>query len=409
MRLTNKLCAQHIGWHFKKHWLVQGKRVPRETGAAAELQRLGVQVKSPEEILEPKRERKVVNIIGSALKPVLEDHTHPNWHSNPCHLFSDNNVLLGGIPQAQVLTNSIEIQNFPQHIDDAIKNQQLPSVLDKNVRHAILSSHVLDAEQVKLPKVKLVDRPAFNLPRVYGISHERRNRLLLNKLLFEIEKLAGRSVSVRRKLVDNAGFKTSISKDGDLLGFDTKADKLICSTRALSTIKGKFDGDLPDLYPMKCTISIPKCQIYTEDNLYPFRPDVNCSHPHTLFAYFDKHLTRNSHGSEVTENQFQARTMVKAFALAVARAKQLHGNSTAGALTRPIVVQSIQTDGRVFHFGIFQLNTLDLNSSSATKNYWFHRQSTELFTECGYQAGRPHLEGYNGETIRILNAFYHNS
>lgn len=56
MRLTNKLYAQHIGWHFKKHWQVQGRRVPRETGAAAELLKMGIQVKTPDELLNDKKE-----------------------------------------------------------------------------------------------------------------------------------------------------------------------------------------------------------------------------------------------------------------------------------------------------------------------------------------------------------------
>lgn len=56
MRLTNKLCAQHIGWHFKKHWQVQGRRVPRETGAAAELLKMGIRVKTPDELLNKKQE-----------------------------------------------------------------------------------------------------------------------------------------------------------------------------------------------------------------------------------------------------------------------------------------------------------------------------------------------------------------
>lgn len=59
MRLTNKLYAQHIGWHFKKHWQVQGRRVPRETGAAAELFKLGIQVKPTDEVLNPKIEPKM--------------------------------------------------------------------------------------------------------------------------------------------------------------------------------------------------------------------------------------------------------------------------------------------------------------------------------------------------------------
>jgi len=82
-------------------------------------------------------------------------------------------VLIGGLPQAQVLTNCIEIPSFPKQIEDAIASQQLPKSIDKSIRHAILASHVLDAEQVKLPKVRVPERPRFNLPRSYGISHER--------------------------------------------------------------------------------------------------------------------------------------------------------------------------------------------------------------------------------------------
>ncbi|XP_032578899.1 39S ribosomal protein L37, mitochondrial [Drosophila sechellia] len=409
MRLTNTLCAQHIGWHFKKHWLVQGRRVPKETGAAAELLKLGVLVKNPEDLLNAKVERKLVDIVGTREKTVSEDSRHPDWHPTVCNNYSDNSVLIGGLPQAQVLTNSIVIQTFPKHIEDAISNQQLPNSVDKSVRHAILASHVLDAEQVKLPKVRLPERPAFNLPRSYGISHERVNRLLVNKLLHESEKLAGRSVSVQRKLIDNASFKTSLSRDGDLLGFSINAEKVVFANRAIESVKGKFEGDLPDLYPMKSTISIPKYHIYRTENLYPFRTDISCSHPHTIFTVFNKHQVKNSHGSEVTTSQLQARTLIKAFVVAAARAKQLHGDSVEGALPKPIVVQSVQTDGRTFHFGVLQLNTLDLGANSTTKNYWFHRQNYNLFAECSYEGGRTSLDNYNGEVFRIFNAFYNNS
>lgn len=114
-----------------------------------------------------------VNIVGDRERPIPLDSSHPNWHSKVCHSISDTNVVVGGLPQAQVLTNSIEIPTFPKKIEDAIANQELPSSIDKNVKHAILSSHVYDAEQVKLPKVRNPDRPNFNLPRTYGISHER--------------------------------------------------------------------------------------------------------------------------------------------------------------------------------------------------------------------------------------------
>ncbi|XP_016959775.1 39S ribosomal protein L37, mitochondrial [Drosophila biarmipes] len=409
MRLTKTLCAQHLGWHFKKHWLVQGKRVPKETGAAAELLKLGVKVKNPEDILNPKVEKKLVDIVGTREKTIPEDSRHPDWHSAVCHSYVDNSVLIGGLPQAQVLTNCIEIPTFPKQIEDALASQQLPKSVDKSIRHAILASHVLDAEQVKLPKVRVPERPRFNLPRSYGISHERVNRLLVNKLLQETEKIAGRSVSVRKRFIDNATFKTSLSKDGDLLGFSVNAEKVVFANRAIEVIKGKFEGNLPDLYPMKTTISIPKRHIYQKENFYPLRTDISCSHPHTIFTVFNKHLVKNAHGSEVTTSQLHARTLVKAFVVAAARARQLHGESLEGVLPKPIVVQSVQTDGRTFHFGVLQLNTLDLGANSTTKNYWFHRQNYDLFSECSYEAGRTHLENYNGDVFRIFNAFYNNS
>ncbi|XP_062127244.1 large ribosomal subunit protein mL37 isoform X2 [Drosophila sulfurigaster albostrigata] len=408
MRLTNKLYAQHIGWHFKKHWQVQGRRVPKDTGAAAELLKMGVQVKTSEDVLNPKTEPKLVEIVGASLKPIPEDETHPNWHSTACHLFGDSNVLLGGLPQAQVLTNSIEINEFPRQIDEAIFNAQLPKTLDRSVQNAIFSSQLLDAQQVKLPKIKLADRPAYNLPRLYGISQERRNRLLMNKLLFEIEKLAGRSVTVRRKLIDNVTFQTSLIKDNDVLVFKISGDKLISSARPLDAIKGKFNGDLPDLYPMKSTVSMPKQHIYTENTFYPIRKDITFSHPHTIFTYFDKTIVGNVHGSEVSKTQFYGRSLLKAFVVAASRAKQLGDVPANGVLQKPIVVQCIQTDGQEFHFGVLQLNTLNLSTDSATKNYWFHRPSVELFSECSYQTGRPYLGGYNSEAFRILNAFYNN-
>lgn len=57
MRLTNKLFAQHLGWTFKKHWKVQGNRVPRDTGAQNVLASMGFEVKEVSDVLKPKFDR----------------------------------------------------------------------------------------------------------------------------------------------------------------------------------------------------------------------------------------------------------------------------------------------------------------------------------------------------------------
>ncbi|XP_055851735.1 39S ribosomal protein L37, mitochondrial [Episyrphus balteatus] len=410
MRFTNKLCAQHLGWMFKKHWQIQGKRVARDTGAASELAKLGIEVKNPKDVLkEPRSKQNFERLVFAEplITQTAEDAFHPNWHAKPCHVYGDSNVLLEGVAQAQILTKTIEINGFPKNIEETISKMQLNSNVDKNIQNSIMASHVLDAEQVKLPKIKIPERPAFTLPREYGISHNRRRRLLINKLIFECEKLSGSSVTSRRQIFDNAAFNVSLTKDGDLLQFELSADTFMTSAKPIEAVKGKYETELPDLYPIKHTITIPKKNIYTTKNSYPLRSALPCSHPHTIFVHFDKENVKNLHQTPVTTSQFQARNLLKAFTVASARAKQLYGESVE-QLPKPIVVQSIQTDGQTFHFGVYQLNTLQLSGLDGIKNYWFHLPNVDLFAECGYKVGRPVLEGYNKDCFRYLKAFYSN-
>ncbi|KAM7364116.1 mitochondrial ribosomal protein L37 [Cochliomyia hominivorax] len=409
MRFSPRLYAQHLGWTFKKHWQIQGKRIPNDTGAAAELQKLGIQVKDVEDIINPKLEKVRIEIEGNHPIVLSEDETHPHWHQQKCHMYGNANVLLQGVQQAQVLTKTIEINAFPKALEESIMKMQLPSNVDRHVPLLIMASHVLDAEQTKLPKIKLPDRPAFNLSRYYGISHQRRNRLLTNKLIAECEKLSGRNVSAQRRVLDQVDFKVTVPKGEELLQFEISAEKLITSSRPIEQIKVKYDCELPDLYPVKYTISMPKKNIYTTETFYPLSDKINCSHPHTIITFFNKEFVGNLHEVGVTTTQFQSRTMLKAFSVAAARAKQLYGETAINNLPKPIVVQSIQTDGRTFHFGIFQLNTLALGDDNGLKNYWFHESNMDLFSECGYKTGRPYLEGYNKDVFRCINAFYNNA
>lgn len=55
MKLTVILFRQHIGWHFKKHWRVQGKRKITETSALKILKQNGIPVYEPKDILGKKQ------------------------------------------------------------------------------------------------------------------------------------------------------------------------------------------------------------------------------------------------------------------------------------------------------------------------------------------------------------------
>ena len=44
-------------------------------------------------------------------QPVSQDITHPNWKDNPCLMYEDNDLLVEGLPQAQVITNTVVFEN----------------------------------------------------------------------------------------------------------------------------------------------------------------------------------------------------------------------------------------------------------------------------------------------------------
>lgn len=55
MKISTVLLRQHIGWHFSKNWVVQGRRKPIGTGVEKVLKERNVQVFKPEDILKKKK------------------------------------------------------------------------------------------------------------------------------------------------------------------------------------------------------------------------------------------------------------------------------------------------------------------------------------------------------------------
>lgn len=57
MRLTQILNRQHIDFMFKRHWLVQGKRVPGNTFVEEYLAKKGVKIEDALEYIKEKPEQ----------------------------------------------------------------------------------------------------------------------------------------------------------------------------------------------------------------------------------------------------------------------------------------------------------------------------------------------------------------
>lgn len=116
---------------------------------------------------------------------------------------------------------------------------------------------------------------------------------------------------------------------------------------------------------------------------------------------------KNLYDAPVTDDQFESRAMLKGFAVAASRAHSLYGRNVKD-LKKPITVQVVQLESKRVQFGIFQLNTLDLDGDSGLKNFWFRKLITNLYDDCFYNDGRPALTSYNFDVLRLMSVFYGN-
>lgn len=116
---------------------------------------------------------------------------------------------------------------------------------------------------------------------------------------------------------------------------------------------------------------------------------------------------KNEFETNVTQDQFESRAILKAFAVAASRAHSLYG-ADVKTLDNPIVVQVVQLESENVQFGIFQLNTLDLTGTEGKKNYWCSKPVMQLYEKCYYNDGRPTMLSYNFDVFKMMNMFYGN-
>ncbi|KAJ4435100.1 hypothetical protein ANN_23675, partial [Periplaneta americana] len=345
--------------------------------------------------------------------PLPRDHTHPMYHERCCLMYKDHNVLLRGLDQGKILTKTVEIKSgLPVEVENLMGALELPEQ-DTLVQRCILKSHLFDAMQVKLPKIHDPERPAWVFPRVYGIAAHRRNNLMSSKLIQLCEFACGNTSAAisSRALVQDAVVFVPFEKDGDLIQMELTVDFMLCGATPLkpyadaAEVQKTQDIELPDLYPIKHTITLETEHIYEIKNVFPVRQGSRYPHIHTAVINYDETQVKNIYETPVTEEQVLGRTLLKSFATAAAQAQQRYGTNVKD-LPEPVTVQCVQTDGRLFHFAVLQLNTLDLDGTEGKKNIFWTLPRISLFESCMYVKGKPSLEGYNAEVFNRLLAFY---
>lgn len=409
MRLTQVLRRHHLGRLIKKVWNDQRERKPADIQLESKLEKFGIKIIDPLGNCEQKKFEKIT-VEQPFYEKVKFDKTHPDWKNKVCLIYKDHNVLQNGIPQAQNLLKTIQVDNeLPQQIRE--KEVDISEDIHRLTERTIYASNIFDAHQEKLPKRTDPNRPAWNFPRDYGITLTRRSNNLFKQLLQVCECVNGPELARTRSIFHNGIAAVSLEKESKLLQFALSFDLVVVSTKPLTKIEDQnalMELDFPSIYPFNSTVSLNKTHIYKTEDLYSIEATSPWSNVHTIFITHNPEEVKNLTELPVIEDQIHARSMIKSFTVAASNARQKYGQDVKH-LPEPITVQCVQSNGQDFHFSVFQLNTLDINKTEGIRNFWWSSPTLQLFEQAGYESGRPIVKAYNPEVIKKLFAFYRNT
>lgn len=319
----------------------------------------------------------------------------------PCHVFHQRTNMLEGVRQALWLTKSQLSSGFPR---------PLLAAAHAHTRH--------------LPDLQQRVTDAIRHARFWSTTETRAARdtysdVLLKNLLHVCAALQlSNATTSRRMFAEKHSLSASWRRGGDLFQIRGQNGLLLSSVDPLPQVSSKQEvldtarHVLQTFYPVSPTIDLQKVHVYKEDvNCTGFRDDHAYPHGHTLY-FLDGVGAR----CRLRPDQFRAKMIMFCFGNALARAHTQYGSSTQPLLDRPITIQAVGTNGRIFQFVVFQLNTTDLSGDDGVKNQLWLDEDVHLYNFAKVQplikkkqvkvpAG---LTGFEPETFSKFLALYLN-
>lgn len=95
--------------------------------------------------------------------------------------------------------------------------------------------------------------------------------LLSSRLISHCERYHGHTIAADRKIVSDAFFVTPFSREGSTVQFELSAETFVTSKKPIAAFdvdQSIKDQEIPDIFPLKNTISIPKVHFYDERSDY---------------------------------------------------------------------------------------------------------------------------------------------
>ncbi|KAM4641555.1 large ribosomal subunit protein mL37 [Discoglossus pictus] len=273
------------------------------------------------------------------------------YRDQPAYVFNRSCRLLGGVRQALWLTKSALIPGLPRPIQGIYEDPGYHFSNHEELAHNVVANACLWHSTEDQPA-----REVFCPKLLHGLLH------LCRTQNSKFPALSQRSVADNCRLAVSWTRESNIYQVRGIEGSFLSARTPLAPLASTDEIQNTEQSALESLHPLSPAIDLQEVNVYEEKIDSGFRPGYPFSHPHTVYL-MDPCSTK----AKFLPDQLRAKMIMVAYGTALAKAKMLLGEN-AKTLQHPVVVQSIATDGQLFQFMLFQLNTLDLDSNDGVKN-----------------------------------------
>ncbi|NXX15276.1 RM37 protein, partial [Podargus strigoides] len=268
-----------------------------------------------------------------------------------------------GVRQAQWLTKTKRVEGLPPSVCSIVDGpvQQLEG-LEEGVKRAISHArfwNTTEAAPKRQHYCPVLFEDLIHLCRLMSVNYP---------------SLAKRMLARNYKIAATWERESALLQVRGLNGILMNSMAPIPPVATKEEILATKEHVLETFYPISPTIDLQEVNVYQELNDTGFKDGYPYSHPHTLFFLESANIRTYRFRPE----QLRAKMLMFAFGNALAKAKVLYGNDPK-VLEQPVVVQSIGTDGQVFQFMVFQLNTTDLVSNDGIKNLVWIDSDQQLY------------------------------
>jgi hypothetical protein len=418
-------------WQWNNSWYLQQERPVNNYKIKEALVERGIPVYTPDELISPFLPRVTMPpedemFDNTRISEQKRDETHPFWKDEPMYSYhniswqpKDNELTF-----ARAMTNTVASSSLPDTILNRVRDShQVSEECKRRVENVIQTCCIGDATQVLLPKNFKVpfigwhpvestmvprnqyDWKAFswgrNMPREYGIPNTRKIGNI-NRGLFKQMCTDNQVRFQDQHYLEGSKIRQFIRRpDGKLVRFYLNVPFVITSANPLQNIdmeQSQYSG-VPDVSPLDPLAGLKEENVYELKNNYPVLSTQH-THPyiHTVFRHNVGHIAPKFEADKET-----AKCLIQAYAAAIGQARLLYGADYKEDLRSPITINSISTNGAKYIVTRFQLNSLDLNSSTPNL-FSYNPDILDLYEFCGYEDGRVAFSGLNIDTYRLLEA-----